>query len=157
MLNPPTDLEPNNWHRYFAMSGNNRAWNLVEASRSAATDLELLNVAHASAWHWEATGTELQKMRARMLVAAAHGRLGLGATAWTLAEEMRAFFLGQAETPDWEIAFTHAIHALAAHAAGRSDAHRASYRAAEAAIAAIADDEDRGIVQGAFAIVPKPQ
>lgn len=152
----PTTTDPNQWHRYFAVQGNNRAWDLVEQSRGAAADPAVLDAAHASAWHWRAIGTELNHMRADMLLAEVHALLGHGKTALAYAEVMKAYFLGKPDTPDWEIAFVHAIHAHAAHAAGQAEVHAAAYRAASASIAAIADDEDRAVVLKTFALVPTP-
>jgi hypothetical protein len=74
------------------------------------------DAAHASAWHWAAVGNELNRMRATMLLAEVHALLGHGATALAYAREMRGYFLA-ADAPDWELAFTHAVHAHAAHAA----------------------------------------
>ena len=116
----------------------------------------MLDAAHASAFHWGEIGTDLHRMRATMLLAEVHALLGNGALALKLAEEMRAYFLGRADTPDWELAFTHAIHAHAAHAAGDLAGHRASHGAAQSALAAIADAEDRRIVDETFAQVPVP-
>jgi hypothetical protein len=50
-------------------------------TRSAAEDQEMLNAAHASAWHWAGVGTELNRMRATMLLAEVHALLGLGQSA----------------------------------------------------------------------------
>ena len=153
----PTDLDPASWHRHFAMEANNRAWALAEqATRSADEAREMLGVAHASAWHWAAVGTELHRMRATMLLAQVHALLGDAPRAWEYASRMRAFFLEQPDTPDWELAFTHAIYANAAHAAGRAAEHRGAWRQAREALDAIADAEDRAIVEKTFAQVPRP-
>ena len=76
--------------------------------------------------------------------------------AFGLAEEMRAYFLARQDTPDWEIAFTHAIYAHCAHAAGEVGMHRAAYQDAARALAAVADEEDRSIVAETFGQVPAP-
>lgn len=152
----PTDSDPANWHRHFAAQANNRAWDLAESRTDASFDAEMLAAAHAAAWHWDAVGTELHRMRALMLLALVNALAGHGQTAWQQAETVRAFFLGQGETPDWEQAFVHAIHALAAAVAGRVDAHRASWEQARLSIAAIADDQDRAIVLKTWAQVPAP-
>jgi hypothetical protein len=153
---PPETTDLAQWHRFFAMQGNNSAWKLAADARTAAQKAELLDVAHASAWHWKAIGTELNRMRVDMLLAEVHALLGHGATAMAYAKGMQAYFLGKSDTPDWELAFTHAVHAHAAHAAGEYDAHRASYGLAEAAVAAIKDEEDRAIVLETFRNVPGP-
>jgi len=142
----PSDGERAAWHKRFAAECNNRAWDLSTAERSPADDREMLDVAHAAAWHWGKVGTELNRMRATMLLAEVHALLGMGERALAHAEE----------SPDWEIAFSHAIYAHAAHVAGRAAEHRDAYAQAEAALAAIADDEDRAIVAATFRHVPLP-
>lgn len=142
------------WHRRFGSTANNIAWDLLE---EADPDLaELLDCAHAAAWHWKQVGTDLQKMRALMLLAAAHARAGLGAIAFAEAEAVRTYFLEVADAPDWELAFTHLIHAHAAWADGRAKTHADSWRHAAEAIEVIADEEDRGIVQRVWRHVPRP-
>lgn len=156
MAEPPVASEQQDWHREVAMQCNNRAWALSVQPRSAAEEQEMLTAAHTSAYHWARCGTELNRMRATMLLAEVHALLGHGATALRLATEMRSYFLARGETPDWEIAFTHAIYAHCACRAARTEAHRAAYDAAVAAIAAIADDEDRRVVAQTFEHVPVP-
>lgn len=156
MPKTPEDTRPESWHRHFAATANNEAWAMAELPRTRVDALALLNAAHASAWHWQAVGNELNRQRSLMLLAQAHAVAGLGSTAWIYAEEMRGYFLSASSTPDWERAFAHAIHAHAAHAAGQAGPHASSYALAEGAIAAIADDEDRGIVVRLFEQVPRP-
>lgn len=151
----PEDTDATSWHRYFAMQSNNRAWALAVQDRSEAEDMEMLDAAHASAFHWNVAGDEIHRMRAGMLLAEVHALLGLGQTAFDHAERMRDFFLDR-ETPDWELAFVHAIHAHAAAIVGDADGHEASYAEAERAIEAIADPEDRRIVLETFDQVPSP-
>ena len=148
-----TDSEPKEWHKRFAAQANNRAWELSVLERTAEQDQEMLDASHASAWHWSAVGTELNRMRATMLLAEVHALLGFGASALHYAEEMRTYFVGR-ETADWELAFTHVIHAHAASAAGAVETHRIAYGNALVAIKAIADEEDRTIVNKTFQQVP---
>jgi hypothetical protein len=154
-MTTPTDSSIESWHRFFAVECNNQAWDLAVRQRSPVEDEAMLNAAHAAALHWHAVGTELNHMRAKMLLAEVHALLGYGTSALAYAREVRAYFL-HAEAPDWELAFTHAIHAHAAHAAGDLAAHRSAYAAAEAAIAAIADADDKVVVMRTFAQVPAP-
>ncbi len=143
------------WHRRFAAASNNRAWDLSVQARSAAEDEEMLQAAHASAWHWVKVGTELNRMRATMLLAEVHALLGFGKPALRYAEEMREYFL-RVGAPDWETAFVHVVHAHAASAAGAAAAHRVSYESAVAAIQAVSNEEERRIVASTFSHVPKP-
>lgn len=155
-MKSPQDTKPESWHRFFGASANNTAWALAEHPASEVNQRDLLNAAHAAAWHWQQIGNELQRMRALMLLAQAHAQAGLGTTALAFAEEMRAYFLSAARTPDWEIAFTHAVHAYAAWAARSKDQHAESHAKAVQAIAAIAGEEDRDIVQRVLRHVPAP-
>lgn len=156
MPQAPEDSQPESWHRHFAANANNRAWQLAEDRVDASRDAELLDASHASAHHWQAVGTELQQMRARMLLAQVHALLGLGPTAWVYAQDMQRYFLASTDTPDWELAFVHAIHAHAAAASGHSHAHAQSYQATQRALDAIADPQDRSIVDKTFRQVPAP-
>jgi hypothetical protein len=69
---------------------------------------------------------------------------------------MRDYFLAKGDTPDWELALTHAVYAHAAHAAGELAPYQAAYQKAATAIAAISDEEDRAIVLKTFKQVPVP-
>jgi len=156
MPNNPEENDIKEWHLYFAIECNNRAWDLSIQARNHAEDLEMLNAAHASALHWKAMGKELNNMRATMLLAEVHALLGNGTTAFLYAQGMREYFLG-IETPDWELAFVHTIYAHAAFAAGESSVHKSAYETAIKAIQAIKDDQDREIVQKTFEGVPRPR
>ena len=156
MLQPPDNADLQAWHRYFAKQANNRAWELSVDTRGAAEDREMLDAAHAAAWHWQVVGTELHHMRATMLLAEVHAALGDGATAMGYAREMHAYFLGKTDTPDWEVAFAHLVYAHAAHAAGDLAVHRSAYRQAATALEAIANEEDRAIVLQSFRQLAAP-
>ncbi len=149
----PTDIA--SWHKRFATEANNRAWDLAEAQRTPAQDREMLDAAHASAWHWSAIGTELNNMRASMLLAEVHAQLGHGVSAFEFAREMHAYFTTH-ESADWEIAFAHTIYAHAASLAGAHAVYFRAYESAVRAIRAIARDEDREIVMKTFSKVPRP-
>lgn len=156
MANEPEDLAPESWHRYFAVEGNNLAWSLASRTERTADEMaQMLDAAHAAAWHWKQVGTDLNVMRAKTLLAEVHALSGFGRSALSLAEEIRRYFLAR-ETDDWEIAFVHTIHAHAAAVAGEAETHRFSYIAAQKAIDDIADAEDRRIVLETFMQVPDP-
>jgi hypothetical protein len=155
MSDANTSEDATAWHRRFAAAANNRAWDLSERTRSAAEEQEMLDVAHAAAWHWSKVGTELHRMKATMLLAEVHSCLGLGASAMAYAEEMREYFL-RVGAPDWEIAFVHVVHAHAASAAGDAGKHCASYALAVAALANISKEEERGPVAATLSHVPRP-
>lgn len=143
-------------HRHFAVECNNKAWHLAEAFDVFTQRDELLNLAHASAYHWQAIGTELEKMRATMLLANVHATLGLSDGAQRYGRQMRDFFLAQAAVPDWEIAFVYTIHARVCACVGDAAGHADSYAKALRAISAIADPEDEAVVLITFKQVPRP-
>lgn len=152
----PKTTDPDAWMRYFAMVSNNRAWELAaQPARSDAETREMLNAAHASAHHWAQVGTELNRARATYLVAEVHALAGLGASSLRLAEQALGYF-GDVDCGDWERAYVQVIHAHAAAVAGNQALHAAAYADALAAVDAIADAEDRRIVEETFVQVPKP-
>jgi hypothetical protein len=95
-------------------------------------------------------------MRSALLLAEVHAAIGHGETALWYARRVHDYFLGKADTPDWEIAFAHLVYAHAAHAAGDLATYRKAYEEATRAVAAIADGEDRDIVLQSFRQVPAP-
>jgi|GEM_PF-255923 len=157
MPRSPADVEPESWHRFFASTANNRAWQLAELRASEVDPRELLNAAHAAAWHWQAVGNELNHMRAVMLLAQAHAMAGLGTSALAYADEMRSYFLARPGTPDWELAFVHTVHAYAASVAGAAEQHAESYLQAARALEGIAEERERSIVERVYRHVPTPR
>lgn len=152
----PREPDIASWHRYFAIECNNAAWDLAGRARTAPEDEQMLQAAHAAAFHWDQVGEELNRMRATMLLAKVHALLGKNPSALRYAEEMQTFFL-ERDTPDWEIAFAHAIYAHAAYVAGDYTAHARAYRDALQALEVIADPEDHMLVRITFDQVPPPE
>ena len=155
MSKTPENLQPENWHRYFAINANNAAWNMSESLEDVLNHTELLDAAHASAWHWRVVGTPLNQMRSTMLLALIHARMDMGPSAWRYAESMKKYFSEISETPDWELAFVYAIHAWAALACGKLDEYKASYQKARSCLEVIQDPEDRAVVMKTFNLIPK--
>jgi hypothetical protein len=156
MAGQPTEADPAKWHRWFAVEANNRAWRLSESrARSAAEDAEMLDAAHAAAYHWAKAGTALHAARAQMLLGHAHALLGHGTPAMMNARA--AFdYVAAHDSPPWEVAFAHAVLANAAAAAKDAAAHAAHYGEAQALGGALADLEEREIFDAMFASVPAP-
>lgn len=153
--NEPTPEETAAWRRRFAADANNTGWSLVEAvDRSAAQTDEMIDAAHASVHLWSTIGTELHRARGQMLLAIAHGLAGHGAQAMRYATACLGYFSSH-ECPDWEIAFTHAAMACAAHAAGNAGLHATHYAEAERLGMRIADVGDR-VFSRTFERIPPP-
>jgi len=150
------NVEMTESHRQHAMECNNLAWALSESTyRTPLQDNEMLDAAHASAYHWARIGTDLNRARARMLLGHVHAALGMAATALVYARESFEY-LATHKAPDWEIAFAHAVLAHAAFAAGEVDLHRRHFARANELGRAIADPEDREIFFKTFNVIPAP-
>jgi hypothetical protein len=155
MADQPSAEETEKSHRRHAIDCNNLAWGLSEKERTPIEDEQMLNAAHAAAFHWGKIGTELHRARANMLLGRAHALVGSGELALRFA---RASFdyLTTHEAPDWELAFAHAVLAHAAHSAKQSALHATHYAEAERLGAAILDPKDREIFLGTFRGIPAP-
>jgi hypothetical protein len=155
MTKLPENLLPESWHRFFAITANNAAWDMSESLEDVLNHTELLDAAHASAWHWRVAGTTINQMRSTMLLALIHARMDMGPSAWNYAESMKKYFTEISETPDWELGFVYAIHAWAALACGNLDEYKVSYHKAIECLEAIKDPEDRAVVLKTFSLIPK--
>jgi hypothetical protein len=141
-------------HRWHAIECNNLAWELsCLPKRSPIQDEEMLNAAHASAFHWAQVGTELNHARAKMLLGQVYAVLEQGNTALHYAQQSYDY-LTTHEPPDWEIAFAHAILAHAAFATRDHRLHQQHYAKAKELGAAIKDSEDREIFFKTFNTIP---
>ena len=144
------------WLRRFAVESNNRAWQLSEAeARSSAEDQEMLEAAHAAAYHWRKVGTAVHAARADMLLAHVHALLGHGAIAMPYAQASFASVTSR-ESPDWELAFAHAVLANAAFAAADAPLHAHHYALAQKIGSGLANAEDRTIFEATFSRIPDP-
>ena len=144
------------WRRRLASGANNRAWTLAEKlSRTREEDDEMLHAAHASAYLWSAIGTERNVALAQLLLGQVHSLLGIASTAERYATAARDFFTRTDSAP-WELAVAHAVAANAAHCSGRAASHQAEYAAAQVAVEAIANAEEKKIALATLRVVPKP-
>ena len=145
------------WTRWFAIECNNRAWKLADSlSRTPAEDEEMLHAAHAAALHWNEVGTQLNHMRATMLLGHVHALLGDGARAMGYAQEAFDYVMAH-DSPPWEVAFAHAVLANAARAARLGALHAKHYAIALAEGNALPDAEERAIFETMFRTVPVPK
>jgi hypothetical protein len=82
--------------KYFAVEGNNLAWKLLEqGGPSDATSIrEILDAAHASAFHWERCGEPVNALRAAYLLTTVYTRLGWAQSALWHAQETHTMLLG---------------------------------------------------------------
>jgi hypothetical protein len=157
MSDPVNDQDIQKWHRWFGVECNNRAWRLSEAqSRTAAEDSEMLNAARAATFHWNKIGTEVHAARAGMLLARVHALLGHGAIAMCYARTAFDSVASRA-SPDWEIAFAHAVLANAAFAVNDAALHSQHYAVAKKIGLALPNAEERQIFEATFSRIPVPE
>ena len=155
----PVDLQPEDeprWRRRLASGANNRAWALSERpSRTSEEDFEMLHAAHASAYLWSTIGTERNTALAHLLLGQVHALLGNAKLADRFAKSSSEFFARNDSAP-WELALVHAVAANAAHCSDNTSLHLAEYVAAQRAMEAISNTEEREIVLATLRVVPKP-
>ena len=155
----PTEYSPEEIaqsHRWHAIECNNIAWSLAEkTTRSAGENEEMLNAAHASAFHWAKIGTELNQVRAKLLLGEVHALLGDGQAALAYAWQNYDYITTH-DQPDWEVAFAHVVLAHAAYAAGEADLYQRQYAKARELGQAIADTQEQEIYFRTFNLIPGP-
>jgi hypothetical protein len=152
---PPPTLDPE-IHRVLAVGLFNRTWDLLEIEdRTARQDAELIDTAHASAWHWRQVGNAATEARGHWILARAYSVLGHGPEAVyhaTRANEVLA--AGGEGIEDWDAAA--AAEAMSRALVANGDlAGAATWKAmAEALLEGVADPDDRGVVEGDLETLP---
>ena len=154
MAEEPTQEMIDQWHRWFAVECNNRAWDLIEkANRTPVEEREMLHAACASAFHWSKVGKPIHSARGDVTLSYAHALLGHPGMALHYAKSSLAFFATN-ECEDWDLAFAHAAMAQAAAVAHDKELHARHYALAKARGDAIQGAEDRRIFMESFSRVP---
>lgn len=155
MASTPPALDPAT-HRALGAGLFNRAWDLLEAEqRTSAQEDELIDTAHASAWHWRQVGNAAHEARGQWLCSRVYAVLGLGESAVHHARRAVAIVdAGGEGLEDWDGAA--AAEAMARSLAVRGDpAGSATWRSrAAAALERVADPEDREVIERDLATLP---
>lgn len=136
-------------HRALGAGLYNRTWELLgRADRTPGDDDELVHTAHASAWHWRQASEGVERARAEWLCSRVYATLGRGDAAVIHAERcLELLELGATGAEDWDRAAACEGMARALAAAGDADG-AAEWRARTvAALDAIADPEDRAVIE----------
>ena len=156
MTDKPSAEDTALWQRRLAGQANNRAWTLAEApSRSSDEDEEMLQAAHAAAFFWRAVGNQGNQAHAAQLLAHVYALLKLpNPAAHFLAKSQPLFLAGECEP--WEEALAHAVAANVASARKDHAAHAQHYRKALELTAALADPQDRDMLEATLRVLPVP-
>jgi uncharacterized protein YndB with AHSA1/START domain len=138
------------WHRRQGVEATNAAFRLLGTERDPAADEELLRLAYAAAYHWERAAGAGQEnaVRADYLVSRALSATGQPDRGLLVADralaDCRTHGIG-----DFDLAYVREARARALHLLGRADEAAEAWSAARAV--AVADPEDRAIVESDFA------
>jgi hypothetical protein len=133
----------------------NRTWDLLDLGdqRTEAQTHEMVDAAHASAWHWAQIGGLEQAVVGEWMISRVHASAGHGEAAVLHAQ--RSFTLlhsdGGENLPDWLEASVQEGLARAHLAAGDRDAAEFAAHAATDALEKASDPEDRALVAGQLA------
>jgi len=141
-------------HRALAVDLFNGTWELLEQPvRSAADDDRLVHMAHASRFHWGEVGTPANLARGEWLCSRVYAVLGRAEPSVHHARRVLAI-CAENGIGDWDLAFAHEAVARALAVAGDADGALAAAALARAALADVADEEDRAQVLADLATIP---
>jgi hypothetical protein len=148
------DVLDSDTHRQIGAHLFDHVWALLETEeRSAGQDDEMLHAAHASRWHWAQTG--VPDMGQRLAVgewqcSRVYSVLDRGEPA--LHHARRCLELAEGEgIEDWAVASAYEAMARASRVAGDRKAFEEWRERARSAVAAIADLEDREVIENDLA------
>ncbi|HEY6569973.1 MAG TPA: helix-turn-helix domain-containing protein [Candidatus Limnocylindrales bacterium] len=152
---PPPELAPE-LNRALGAGLYNRCWDLMEVEdRTLDQDDELIATAHASAWHWRQVGHVANQSRGHWMCSRVYAVLGRPEPALYHARRCVDIVEGGGEgIEDWDA--PSAYEAMARALAIGGDLAGAAEWKAKAAVAlqAIAEPEDRTVVEGDLATLP---
>jgi hypothetical protein len=139
-------------HRWFAIEGNNLAWNLIEKKQRSPDDIDrLIHAAHASHWHWSEIGKPVNELRGLVLLTTAYcaaqrpeGARHFARRCLTLSRS-----LGEEQTA-FDRATSLACSAAAARLAG-DDAEAGQLHAQALVAASALDADDRAVFDQLYA------
>jgi hypothetical protein len=150
---PKTD-DATTWHKIFAASAFNQAWDLIDQpERSVEEQAAMLRATFASRHHWEAVGTDENRVVGDWQIAHAASLLGLAPLAMMFARAALDRAVEQGFT-GWRLASCHEGMARA-HACSGDEAERDRHiRAARRLLDKVEDPEERGLVESQLESVP---
>jgi hypothetical protein len=143
---PNVTLEPAT-HRQLGVDLYNSTWTLLE--KPDRTDLEtdeLIHRAHASRWHWGQVGEPVNLARGEWLCSRVYALLGRGEPAVWHARRCIEIDEG-AGLGDWDIASAYEAMARALLVSGDRAGAAQSKAKATAALAGIAEADDREVIE----------
>jgi hypothetical protein len=151
---PPT--HDHETERALAAGLFNRTWELIETvDRTPEQDAEMIHTAHASRYHWGNVGEPVRLARGEWQVARVYATLGRAEPALWHAQRCLAILEDHRDgIEDWDLPAAYEGLARASAVAGDRAGRDAWADRAREAAAAIADPEDRRIIEADLATVP---
>jgi hypothetical protein len=142
------------WHRIFAASGFNEAWDFIEkAERSADDEVAMLMATFASRFHWEKVGTHENRVVGDWQIAHVASLLGFAPLAMRFARSALDRAVEQG-FEGWRLASCHEGMARA-HACVGNDAECSRHiKTARRLLDNVEDLEERRLVEAQLATVP---
>lgn len=146
-------------HRRLGRELYNHTWSLLEtAVRTPEQVDEMIAATHASAYHWsKAGGTLANAARGQWQIARVYATLGRGEPALWHARrcvELAEAAVASGVADDWDLPAALETLARAEAVSGDDGAARATQARAREAVAAIADDEDRRLIEQDLSSLP---
>jgi DNA-binding transcriptional MerR regulator len=143
-------------HRTLGVDLFNKTWTLMEKdTRTREEDDEMVHCAHASAYHWQQVGTRANRARSEWQCSRVH--VILGQTDQALQHARRCLEIVEANEDDsmeeWDRPAAYEALARAHAVAGNADEARRFAELGRAATAAIADEDDRKVLEADFATI----
>jgi DNA-binding transcriptional MerR regulator len=151
----PPEVDPTT-ERQLAAGLYNYTWTLLEREDRTADDVDrMIHAAHASRLHWDAIGLPANRARGEWLCSRVYATLGRGEPAvWHARRALAILEAGGDGIEDWDLPAVYEALARAHAVAGnRKEAEAWRARAREAVIA-VADAEDRELIEGDLATLP---
>jgi hypothetical protein len=143
------------WHRRQAVALFNATWDLIDkCDRTEDDDAEMLLSAASSRWHWGQVGGAEQIASSDWQLAHVASLLGAADVATRFAR--RNLVLAESEGWDgWRLASAHEGMARACAVSGDAEGRSAHLGAARAALGREPDADDREVIEGQIATVPR--
>jgi hypothetical protein len=151
--NPESD-ESKTWHKIFAASAFNQAWDLIDKpERSTEEDAAMLLASFASRHHWEVVGTDENRVVGDWQISHVASVLGYSELALRFARTALDRAVEQG-FEGWRLASCHEGLARAHACSGDEQERDRHIRAARRLLDAVEDPEERGLVESQLQSVP---
>jgi DNA-binding transcriptional MerR regulator len=142
-------------HRQLGVDLFNKTWTLMEKEgRTVEDDDEMIHCAHASAYHWLQAGTAANRARSEWQCSRMYTVLGRADAALHHAQRCLQICESSPHAlEDWDLPFAYEALARAHAIAGNADDARRYLELGSTAAAAVADDDDRALLETDLATI----